>query len=416
MNRCKLTKTVVDRLEAGDQAQRIVRDTELKGFGIRVGATAKTYFVEKRVGRRNVRSSIGRHGQITCEQARRKAQVQLGKMTDGADPNAERKAERARSITLRQAYDAYLETRNALRPTTLRSYNGVVETVLADWTGRPLQSITKDMIAARHRRMSKENGPALANLAMRLLRAVFNFAQAKYEDSSGAPLLAVNPVERLSQTRAWNHIARRQSVIPRERLGDWLAAVRAHGDEPAGRTTVVAPSTVRDYLLLLLFTGLRREEGARLRWQDIDLKARTLTVHETKNGDPFVLPLSDFVYDMLNRRRQECGVGYVFPSGAGRGPIVNIRKQMGRITEASGVPFTLHDLRRTFTTIADGIDLSQYAVKRLLNHRSGNDVTAGYIVHSVDRLREPIQRIADTICLAANPLPNTGKATIADGR
>jgi hypothetical protein len=53
------------------------------------------------------------------------------------------------------------------------------------------------------------------------------------------------------------------------------------------------------------------------------------------------------------------------------------------------------DLRRTFATTAERLDISSYAVKRLLNHLTGSDVTAGYIVTDIERLRRPMQAIAD---------------------
>ena len=60
-----------------------------------------------------------------------------------------------------------------------------------------------------------------------------------------------------------------------------------------------------------------------------------------------------------------------------------------------GATSTLHDLRRTFATIAEGLDLPAYALKRLLNHKMTNDVTAGYIMRDVELLRKPMQRITD---------------------
>jgi len=63
----------------------------------------------------------------------------------------------------------------------------------------------------------------------------------------------------------------------------------------------------------------------------------------------------------------------------------------------SGVECTLHDLRRTFITIAESLDIPGYALKRLLNHKDPNDVTAGYIVSDVGRLRGPMQKITDFI-------------------
>ena len=65
----------------------------------------------------------------------------------------------------------------------------------------------------------------------------------------------------------------------------------------------------------------------------------------------------------------------------------------------SGVSFSAHDLRRTFITIAESLDISVYALKRLLNHKMINDVTAGYIITDVYRLRVPMQKITDYILL-----------------
>jgi integrase len=66
-------------------------------------------------------------------------------------------------------------------------------------------------------------------------------------------------------------------------------------------------------------------------------------------------------------------------------------------TQGINQGFTLHDLHRTFITIAESLDIPAYALKRLLNHKDPNDVTAGYIVSDVNRLREPMQRITDFI-------------------
>ncbi len=68
---------------------------------------------------------------------------------------------------------------------------------------------------------------------------------------------------------------------------------------------------------------------------------------------------------------------------------------MRHLREISGVEFTFHDLRRTFITVAESLDISSYAIKRLVNHKNGNDVTEGYIVSNIDRLRAPMQRITD---------------------
>ena len=150
-----------------------------------------------------------------------------------------------------------------------------------------------------------------------------------------------------------------------------------------------------DYLLLLLFTGLRRTEGMTLKWDAVDLAERTLLISDTKNREPLKLPLSDFVYAMLKEREERAESAYVFPGDGEYGHLIEPRKQMRKVTKASGVSFTLHDLRRTFITAAEGLDISMYAIKRLVNHKMTGDVTAGYIVPDAERLRVPMQQITD---------------------
>lgn len=73
---------------------------------------------------------------------------------------------------------------------------------------------------------------------------------------------------------------------------------------------------------------------------------------------------------------------------------------MAKVIQESGVHFTVHDLRRTFITVAESLNISAYALKSLLNHKMSNDVTAGYIIKDAERLREPIQKITDYLLSA----------------
>ena len=74
--------------------------------------------------------------------------------------------------------------------------------------------------------------------------------------------------------------------------------------------------------------------------------------------------------------------------------MIEPRRQVQKVIELSKVPFTLHDLRRTFITVAESIYVSAYALKRLVNHKMTNDVTASYIVSDVGRLRKPMEQIS----------------------
>jgi len=76
---------------------------------------------------------------------------------------------------------------------------------------------------------------------------------------------------------------------------------------------------------------------------------------------------------------------------------------MAQVTKESGIHFQLHDLRRTFVTVAESLDIPAYALKQLINHKDPNDVTRRYIVSDVNRIREPMERISEYLLLQIYP-------------
>src|SRR5215469_15632639 len=71
--------------------------------------------------------------------------------------------------------------------------------------------------------------------------------------------------------------------------------------------------------------------------------------------------------------------------------------RLGRVRETTNITVTPHDLRRTYVTVAENTDISALALKALINHSLGDDVTAGYVQMTVERLRDPAQRVADRL-------------------
>ena len=388
----KLTKTFVESIPLPETGQTFYRDTQLKGFGLRVGKNSKVYFAESKIDSKTIRVTIGHHGLFTAEQARLEARSILGMMARGTNPNDVDKARKAKGVTLSEAYQSYLIARSSLKTRTIYDYDRFMKTHYLDWNNKPITEITKDMIERKHRDIG-ERSEAQANLSMRFMRALFNFAIGQYEDSSGNPTISDNPVKRISQTRAWYRVGRRQTVIKPHDLHLWFQAVYALPTLSNGLNR----QAVRDYLLLLIFTGLRREEGLALQWRDIDFKARTLTIPDPKNRQAHTLPLTEFLIDLLKLRHKHnlTNNPFVFAGRGIKGYMDDPNKQMKLVISASGVTFTPHDLRRTFITIAESLDISAYALKRLANHKMTNDVTAGYIIGDAERLRVPMQQVTD---------------------
>lgn len=248
------------------------------------------------------------------------------------------------------------------------------------------------MVELKFRKISKTT-PSQANKTMRNFRAVMNYAIMKYEDSNGDSIFRHNPVIRITQLRAWHRQVRKTTLIKHYDLLPWYRAVTNLSNDS------IAPNreVVKDFLLFVLFTGLRRNEAAKLTWNRVDLKDRTFIIKDTKNHVDHVLPVTDFLYDLLTKRQSESKTRYVFPNENNSGHMTDPKKQIARVVNESGVVFSTHDLRRTFITIAESLDISAYALKRLLNHKMTNDVTAGYIISDVERLRAPMQKINDYI-------------------
>lgn len=377
-------------------------DTRLAGFVLRVQRGGKkVYAVCRKVKgtQRNTTVTIGEHGAISTEQARKRAIEILAEMSNGINPNEQRKAqvekeeaerkekkseELANSITLKVALEDYLRVRD-LKDSTQYIYRICIEHYLSDWLELPITEITSEMTEQRHLKLSEFK--AQANSSMRVLRAVLTYASVAYTRADGKPLLLENPVRRLSQTRAWNRVPRRQTVIKSHKLASWYSAVSS-----------VSNPVVKDYLLLVLFTGLRKTEAASLAWKNVDMIGKTLTVLDTKNRQDHMLPLSDFLYELLLRRwDDENKSEFVFPGESGRSYLKDCDTHIKKVSEDSGAAFTLHDLRRTFLTVAEQLDIPYYALKRLANHKMTSDVTSGYIVSDAERLRGPMQLITDEL-------------------
>lgn len=397
----KINKTFVDSKR---NAPGVYRDSQLIGFGLKVTPNLKlVYFAENiiRGTRKSVRFTIGKHGDFTPDQARERAAWALNLMARGISPYdeleqeaAEKKAaegkkadeQKLASITLSMAFQDYLGTKRR-KPSTVYGYEKVLKRCLGDWLNQPIATIgkDKDKVEERYKKLSDEH-PAQANQVMRVLRALFNYANLKYENHQGGLLVPVNPVKRLSQTQSWNRIERRQSIVEFKQLSDWHAGVMALSTE----------SPVRDYLILLLFTGLRKEEAASLKWENVDLIAKKLKVEDTKNHTDHILPMSKPIYYLLRDRWIKRGKNeFVFPGDGAKGYLNDPRKQMAHVTEVSKVEFMLHDLRRTFATAAKRVGIDEVIRKRLMNHKvRSSDVTEGYTVPDVEWLRKDMNKIA----------------------
>ena len=360
---------------------------------------ARTFYVQRRVNGRPTRVRIGRWPDVTLDQARRQARVVTGTMTAGADPRKERdeqrKADAERAYTVARAVADYcgdaergLKRKRPLKATTIAEYRRIGDTALKPLAALPLADVTGKHLDGLRRNLTASN----ANAALRLLRAACNHAADR-------DVVAVNPFA--GRKRQVVDLTPRKSHVPRADLGRFIVAL--HGLQAEG---VPAGEMVGgDALLLMLWYGLRKNEALSLPAADVDLAGMSFTVVDTKNSDPLTLPITPVARPLFARRLAlATGLAspWLFPSVGNRvsaaGWLREPRRAVDRVTAATGIAFTPHDLRRSFASVAAS-RLPHAAIKRVLNHRQGKsaDITTDYIQVGVDDLRGPLAGLHDEL-------------------
>ena len=391
-----LTEAVAKNALPPEAGQRFVRDVRLPGFALRITAGGiKSWIVEARMrgAKTAKRRTLGRYPAISADRARTLAIQELGRYAEGTDRLQEQRDKRVRGLTLGQVFDDYLVIRT-LKPSTVMDYRTAFKASFEDWKDRPVADITRNMIEQRHKRDSLRS-KARANFAMRLLKALLNFAAAKYETTDGDALLSDNPVKRLNATQSWNRIERRRNLIRLHQMPAWFDALDYL------RTLKGMAPVAADYFEFLILTGCRRTEAIILTWDNVDLPGKLFRLPDTKNREMHELPLSDRLVEMLTRMKSEAAAGQPLLFSNAEVAMKHEGHWLKKMVEKSKIKFSPHDLRRTFATVAEGLDVPTYALKRLMNHLTGADVTAGYVQIDVERLRVPMQKITDTILTAA---------------
>ena len=371
-------KFIRNEVKIPEKGQLLVRDSELMGFGLRITKGSMAYIAECRVNGRNVRKTICRCELMTPEEARKQARKILGEMLSGRSG----KQEKIEVPTLTDVLEKFFKTRR-LRASSVRHYRSVLQRCLGDWLEMPIDKISKEMVLQRHKELTrptrqKTDGRAQANKALEILRLLLNFASDTYETANGEPVLLANPVATLNRNRSWHRAKVRQRIIPDSKLSLWYHEIMQ-----------LRQTTIRDYLLLLLLTGLRRMECATLRWKEnIDFENRIITVGSdvTKNGMEHKLPMSDLIYQILRHRyeQQARTTKYVFPGRGGKSHLVDSTHVIAQIPHKIDCPFVLHDLRRCFLSRGERLGLSLFTLKRLANHSFGRDITTSYIILDVE--------------------------------
>jgi hypothetical protein len=157
----RISKTTVENAPVPERGQAFIRDIDLKGFAVRITTTGiRSYVVEKRIGDRIRRITLGRHGELTPVQARKKAQQLMEQIAMGIDPIAKRQRRVQQATTLEACFKDFKKARKHLSEKTLYDYDRCLCVGLKDWRGQPISRITPAMVQKRFRKLGDDRGEA----------------------------------------------------------------------------------------------------------------------------------------------------------------------------------------------------------------------------------------------------------------
>ena len=407
----------------------LVRDALEKGLRLRVTkAGGKHWQFEARVKGKLFTRALGEWPDVSINDAQQEARRLRGLTAKGIDPrNIERQEqedkdqaneaaaaamvhqaqqEAAQAVTVGEVWQTYIAERRPHWGDLHRADHARLSAAggISRKRGKgltvpgPLHSLMAvrlvDLSASKVTAWAEQEAktrPTPARLSWRLLRAFLTWCT---EQPEYAPLVAGANAAKTRKTReALGKAGVKRDALQREQLPKWFAAVRQIGN-PA----------IAAYLQAMLLTGARPGELLALRWEDVNLNWKGLTIHDKVEGER-VIPLTPYVHHLIAGlpKRGE----WVFAGAAKvvKNPatgeqetktqaLTNPAKNLATACTVSGVDrVSMHGLRRSFKSLTEWLEIPAGVVAQLMGHKPSATAEKHYTVRPLDLLRVHHEKI-----------------------
>jgi len=379
----EITLTLVRGLEPPARGNRIVYDSQIPGFGVRVtSAGAIAFVLNYTIHGRERRYTIGRYPEYKPAEARNAALELRKAIREGHDPLESRVLDRTAPLVsdLAAQYLAqHAEPNN--RRKTLKDKRQMLDAVILPHLGRlQVAAVTADDIRRVH--LLLKATPYYANRVRAFLSAMFSFAV----DNN---LRLGNPITKTGVPKYPEQ--QREKWLRSDELARLSKALDGYHDQQAANA-----------LRLLLYTGARKHEVLQARWEQFDLEGKMWTKPSahTKQKRVEHVPLSEHAVRMLQiiKRERDAGTGFLFPSRRLEDrPLENLRKPWADVCKAAKLDgFRIHDLRHSFAShlVSAGVPLAH--VGKLLGHTQ-SATTSRYSHFSDSPLRDAANLLGNIV-------------------
>lgn len=377
-SRVNFTKELLDSLPRPEKGRTYISDTKEPGLIAQITSNgAVSFYLYKRVMGKPERLFLGQYPDLPIPKARLKALQYKNLIAEKKNPRLVDSSVKG-ELTFRQLFDKYLNLYSKPHKKSWKHDEREINHYLPHWMNRKVSSITNDEVTKLHKKIGSDCGKYQANRLLERIRAIYNKG-IKWGYCSINPAVSV---DRFSEK------SRERFIQPGE-MSNFINALSLEKNK-----------TVHDYFWILLLTGARRTNAARMRWADVDLEKGEWCIPESKNGESIIVPLVDKAIDILKSRERMCD--WVFPSALDKRKPLNPTAGWNRILKRSELKdLRIHDIRRTFGSYQAISGASLHIIGKSLGHKS-SQATQVYARLNLDPIRASVEKATATMFSVMN--------------
>lgn len=313
----------------------------------------KTFYIQKRIGRRVERIKIGRFPDMTIDNARRKVKIIKAQVAEGIDPMEEKRKIRDEA-TFQEMYNLWMEKYSKICKKSWKYDEQDINNHCKKFFNRKISSISRLEWEDFFNKTTKQSGETCANRVLEKVRAMYN--KMIYWGWDGK-----NPTIGIKK----NKLQPRRRFLKKAEVELFLETLKKY------------PIDFQDYVMLALYTGLRKGNLSSLEWCEIDFENNMISVsaEKSKNGDVMNIPIIPLAKELLRKREEKFANKslFVFPSrkGSNSGHIVDYSNYWDKFKiEAQLEDFHFHDLRKTLGSYQAINNGSLLTIQASLGHKS----------------------------------------------
>ncbi|MCT7508606.1 site-specific integrase [Aliarcobacter cryaerophilus] len=386
MPKAKLTNTFVNKAKCPKDKTKIVYfDTTDTGFILEVRSTGtKTFYYRYNESGTTHQKKLSSADTLSANEARTLVQSikQQDELNRPITINKSLSSTNQQSITLEDYWNKhYLPFIKTAKRSYKLDISYYKKHILPFFGKTPMNQITKADLTKHHIDLvSKYNlKKSTANHFIKFLSYAYNLA-IQWE----LPYITSNPLTNIKQYKENNN---REVYLDSHDIARLLK-------EADNYTNNINLATI---IRFLLFTGCRRNEVFKARWEDIDLNHKVFTIPLSKSGTKRTIPISPSLEQLILTIPKTSKV-YLFPSQSDKNkPINTIFRHWDRIRNKANLPSVrIHDLRHTTASILVNKGVSLYQVQQILGHTTPK-MTQRYSHLSNTALREAVSVVDDVV-------------------